>query len=256
MTTPELPVDPFEHSADDWHRILFDTQPHAMWICDPNTHRVFNVNEAAIVRYGYSREEFHAMSVLDLALNGDQTKFLNCLNALPAAGVQRQLLKQYTKEGSALDVELTARLFTRQGKQAMLISAMDITDRLRAENDLRQAKSNLETAQARSHVGSWELNLITQQGSWSKEMFRLFERDESLGTPLFDEFIELVHKDDRELVLSAFATAVETGRPINFEFRTNPDKISLRHLSGDGSELCVTGGFQSFTRSGPNTINS
>src|SRR2546427_7801895 len=47
-------------------RLLFDRNPAPFWVFDPDTLRFIEVNDAAVRQYGYSREEFLAMSILDI----------------------------------------------------------------------------------------------------------------------------------------------------------------------------------------------
>ena len=53
------------------HHLLFESHPHPVWLYDPETLRFLLVNEAAVRRYGYSREEFLGMSLLDLRSAAD-----------------------------------------------------------------------------------------------------------------------------------------------------------------------------------------
>src|SRR6185295_17531728 len=51
---------------EDSFRLLFDGNPVPMWLYDPDTLTIVSVNDAAIAHYGYSRERFAAMTLLDL----------------------------------------------------------------------------------------------------------------------------------------------------------------------------------------------
>ena len=52
--------------ATEHYRLLFASNPHPMWVHDPETLRILEVNDAAVDHYGYSREEFIRMTVSDL----------------------------------------------------------------------------------------------------------------------------------------------------------------------------------------------
>ena len=54
------------HQSEDSYRALFERHPGPMWLYDLETHRFLTVNEAAIASYGYSREEFLAMTIEEL----------------------------------------------------------------------------------------------------------------------------------------------------------------------------------------------
>jgi PAS domain S-box-containing protein len=117
------------------------------------------------------------------------------------------------------------------GESARVVVAHEnITQRKEAEAALARANKALEAAQARAHLGSWELNPVTNTGSWSKQMYVLFDRDPSLGAPTFDEFLDLVHPDDRELLRSQCARAEEilANQPLNLDFRGNPARFGER----------------------------
>jgi CHASE2 domain-containing sensor protein/nitrogen-specific signal transduction histidine kinase len=96
---------------------------------------------------------------------------------------------------------------------------------------LRKRETDLRAAQERAKLGSWELDLATQTGSWSAEMFRLFNWDPRRGVPTLAEFLEMLHVDDRRLLEEGLARAVQTGEPVTQEFRSNPLLGPLRHFN-------------------------
>jgi diguanylate cyclase (GGDEF)-like protein/PAS domain S-box-containing protein len=99
------------------------------------------------------------------------------------------------------------------------------------EAALRLSEANLATAQAMAHVGSWELDLQTLTGTWSAENYRLHDRDPALGPPTYQEFLDLVHPDDRESTAQIqVRAATETGL-ITHQYRTNPQRGTERVLS-------------------------
>jgi PAS domain S-box-containing protein len=77
---------------------------------------------------------------------------------------------------------------------------MDITERKRAEEELRRSETYLEEAQKLSHTGSWAWDVRTQDVFWSDEMFRLFGYDSEKTKPTLAHFFERVHPDDRASV--------------------------------------------------------
>jgi PAS domain S-box-containing protein len=96
-------------------------------------------------------------------------------------------------------------------------------DRTRSMELLRQGQASLEAAQAIAHLGSWELDPLSGKCLfWSKEMFRLFQRDPASAAPDMDEFLELVHPADRQLLANSLQLAVDTREPIIMEYRASP----------------------------------
>lgn len=96
---------------------------------------------------------------------------------------------------------------------------------------LQHSEASLAAAQAQAHLGSWELDLTTQHGTWSAEMGRLFHSDLTRGTPPFEEFLELIHPEDRARIKAVHAEIPTTAAPTQHEYRTNPARGPMRHLS-------------------------
>jgi len=83
----------------------------------------------------------------------------------------------------------------------VLVTFIDITDRKRAETELKRSDYLLSKAQELGRVGSWELSIHSGRLVWTEETYRLFGI--SPGTPMtLEDFMNCVHPDDREYVLS------------------------------------------------------
>ncbi len=113
----------------------------------------------------------------------------------------------------------------------MLGTHTDVTERHQAEEALRRSEAGLEAAQAQAHIGNWSLDLVRGMGLWSKEMYRLCERDPALGPPSLAEFLEMVHPADRGVLQATHQRVVETGEPYRGEFRARLPGGSVRHFS-------------------------
>ena len=86
----------------------------------------------------------------------------------------------------------------------------------------------LETTQERAHLGVWELNLDSQETTWSRELYRLLGRNPALGPAGLEEFLEYLHPDDRESVVGAFEHLAHDVRPAKVDFRSNPARGPVR----------------------------
>ena len=120
------------------YRSLFENNPQPMWVYDERTLRFLVVNDAAVQRYGYSREEFSSMTIKHIRGAEDVPALLAVLAhdgpGLAGAGVW----KHRKKDGSVIDVEVTSYGLTFDGKRAQLVLAFDVTDKLRVQEVLRE----------------------------------------------------------------------------------------------------------------------
>ncbi len=100
-------------------RRLFEENSHPMWVVEAR--EVVAVNRAALLHYGYSRDEFLAMSIDDLSV--DRAPGANAAHEPCAVRRHRR------KDGSFIDVEMTSFAVTFRGRAASLASVLDVTYR-------------------------------------------------------------------------------------------------------------------------------
>lgn len=110
----------------------------------------------------------------------------------------------------------------KDGQVTMLQVIADIVanalGRMEATRALSKSREDLLRAQQVARIGSWTLDLQTQQLDWSPETYRLFGVEP--GTPLdLSRFIDNVYPDDRAAVVAAWQAALD-GAPYAIEHRT------------------------------------
>ncbi|TXH28866.1 MAG: PAS domain S-box protein, partial [Elusimicrobia bacterium] len=122
------------------YRLLFDANPHPMWVVDLDSMAFLTVNDAALARYGYTRDEFLRMTSNDLALRDETPLLAEDVVAVEEGVVESGFWRHVTKDGSLIDVEMVSHPLSFQGRPALLVLANDITERLRAERALLQSE--------------------------------------------------------------------------------------------------------------------
>ena len=141
--TSSLRAEEMLRAGDGPFRLLFAAHPHPMWVYDLATLAFLEVNDAAIAKYGYTRDEFLGMRITDIRPVADVPRLLeNVRSARPSldhAGRWRHRLK----DGSLIDVEITSHALEFAGGPAELVVAQDVTDRLRAEEALAHERDLL-----------------------------------------------------------------------------------------------------------------
>ncbi len=132
------------------YRLLFESNPQAMWVYDLTTLRFLAVNDAAVRHYGYSRAEFLDMTIKDIRPPEDVAlleKYLNSENAHPDAGEWRHR----KKDGTLINVDITANRLTFGGRPAEFVLVRDITERKKAEKALRISEDRYRDLVDNSH---------------------------------------------------------------------------------------------------------
>lgn len=94
----------------------------------------------------------------------------------------------------------------------------DISDRKQTELKLQQLTEQLQKAQEVAHLGHWSWDIRSGEITWSEEVFRIFRRPLQQGEPTFEELMEQVHPEDRDMVLER-VNAAGQGISQNFDYR-------------------------------------
>src|SRR5882757_2247401 len=114
-------------------RLLFDSNPVPMFVYGLDDLRILSVNDAAIKHYGYSREQMLGMSLLDIH-HPDESFEVGHLGGEPSEDHAGRTWKHRKADGATIDVAIFMSHLTYEGRRAILIAAVDITERKAAES--------------------------------------------------------------------------------------------------------------------------
>lgn len=120
---------------------VFRTSPHPIVISEIETGRLVDVNDAAYQLLGYSREEIegHATS-LEMGIWCSVEEWTGFIDVLKRTGSVRNMeVKLRSKNGEIRQILLSSELVELNGKQCSVTVGNDITDRKRAEDELRRS---------------------------------------------------------------------------------------------------------------------
>ena len=105
----------------------------------------------------------------------------------------------------------------------MIASMVHINRNLRDNVILRmdavRNQELLNEAQRLGQLGSWELNLVSGELRWTDEVYRIFELDPAQFTPSYENFLNVIHPDDRDKVNRAYTQSLEDRQPYDIEHR-------------------------------------
>lgn len=159
------------------------------------------------------------------------------------------------KNGSRIPLELfVRRKLSLNGREGFFGTARDVSQRIRAAEELKRSERQLAEAQAVARLGSWELDLVKNTLWWSEEAYRLFGMEPMSGPMTYDEFLGHINADERQAVL-AFRNALHLKgeHSAEAELRTPSGKRRLFALHGRvvnderGVAARVIGAFQDIT---------
>jgi PAS domain S-box-containing protein len=155
------------------YRTIFLKSPLPKWIYDIETLRFLDVNEAAILQYGYSGEEFLKMTIKDIRPREDVNDLLDDISKIQADSHTRQgNWKHRKKNGEIIIVQTTAHAIDYNGRKVRMVVANDVTEKIIAEQQKEFDSNNLKALINNTKDLMWsvdrDLKLITFNDAFNK----------------------------------------------------------------------------------------
>lgn len=189
--------------ADDLFAIAFNANPHPIFIVTQAEGRILEVNAAFLQATGYARNELIDHFSPDLLWYSPGER-LEMLRRLRDSGTLREVEIALRKQsGEPLVMAFSATIIELAGEPCVLVTASDITDRKRAEEELRAAKWRFEELVHQVEGIVWEVDVHTFRFTFvSSQAERL------LGYPVArwleepDFWVKHIHPEDRDWALA------------------------------------------------------
>jgi PAS domain S-box-containing protein len=118
------------------YKLLFQENPMPIWIVSTPDHDVMDVNKAALAHYGYSRDEFLALNSAEMRPAEDRELFLKTIHTELRGGQHHGVWRHLKKDGTIFTAEVFVNDINYKGRNARLVLANDITEKLKAEAEV------------------------------------------------------------------------------------------------------------------------
>jgi PAS domain S-box-containing protein len=202
---------------------IFRTSPVATAITRLGDSQFLDVNEAYETLTGYRSAELIGRTALDVRLWGDPAQRDTLLALLRTQRPVRDFhVRLRRRSGEFRQVLMSADVIELAGESCLLSLAQDITDRMQAEEALRESRDRLALALQAGTMNVWEWNVQTGSVFWSPEARAIAQVDAFDGT--LAAFKRLVHPEDVDRVLAAIHDALARRATYSAEFRiVRPD---------------------------------
>ena len=122
------------------YRILFESNPCPMYLCDEPNLQFLAVNDAAVKHYGYSREEFLSMNARDIRPEEEASALMSYLAKNTRSRDDAGVWKHRKKDGTVIDVQVDWHKVDFAGRPAYLVLANDVTEQKQAEVAVRESE--------------------------------------------------------------------------------------------------------------------
>jgi diguanylate cyclase (GGDEF)-like protein/PAS domain S-box-containing protein len=203
-----------------------------LWKIDEQGYFI-EVSQAIVDLSGYSLSEILNTSFIHFLLQSEQSAFLNLFHQHQEIINFSISFQHKTKQRLSFDINALPVF-----KDSIFIGycgiGINISRYKKIEENLRQSETNLADAQRIAHLGSWELDLITNELFWSDECFRILGHQPHSIKASYDYFIKAIHPDDLEMTLNEISAAmVKKIYDVQHRVILNNGKIGILHERGE-----------------------
>lgn len=207
--------------SEEKYKLLFQSSPIPKWIYSLDNFEILDVNETALKKYGYTREEFLSMTVFDLRPKKEIKQLLAVRKSIGEREgiIHFGLFTHCKKDGTEIKVEVSGHKFSFRGKDCMMIVVVDVTERENALEELRDNEGKLIAAQNIAKLGYFKLDIQKEKFFWSHEVFNMLNLSEATYKANLELFLQLLHPEDKESFTKARSATIAGRKEMDFEFR-------------------------------------
>lgn len=198
------------------------------------------VNSQFAKIFGYTREELINSYPVEEVIHPDDRKMVNDSFRTHAKGkvkTSHYEAKGLKKDGETINIEVYCSGILKEETVAIMGTLLDITERKKAEDKLRQNENLLTVAENIAQTGSWILNLDSNTVTWSEGLYRIFGITKTEFDYSLESVLSFIHPDDCRFVKGIVEAAIKTHEAYNFYFRlVRPDGI-MRIIHARGAVM-------------------
>jgi diguanylate cyclase (GGDEF)-like protein/PAS domain S-box-containing protein len=186
------------------YRAVLQQSLEAIYIFDTDSHQILEANPAFLDLLGYTAEEIAHLTLYDIVMEEKSSIAYFHQKLLNGEGIKIGERRWRRKDGTTVEVEVTANRIQQGERNIVFVVARDITERKRAEMILRESEERYAIAVRGANDGLWDWNLRTNEIYFSPRWSSMLGVEENVIGKEPEEWFKRVHPQD----LSQLQTAI------------------------------------------------
>lgn len=177
---------------------LFNFAPLPCWIYDIQTFEILDVNQAAILLYGYSKEEFLSITLKGLRPEEEVPKLVEAHKNVDSrtGNIYFGVFTHKKKSGELVRMEINGHKVEFLGKDCMMVICQDVTKNEKQLKKLKESEERLKAASSIANLGYWRFEFESDALAWTDEVYKIWGRKKEEFDLDFEYFLQSIHPDD------------------------------------------------------------
>ncbi|UYQ93149.1 PAS domain S-box protein [Chitinophaga horti] len=190
---------------------MFYNHPVPMWVYDTDTLRFLAVNDAAIEKYGFTRNEFLKMTILQIRDENDISKLLEDQQRSINSKSYRGVWQHRKKNGENFMVEIYSTPSQYKQKRGRMVMAIDIDAEIKSTIQAKDFGTRYELLAKVTPDAIYYWDMSSDQVTWNHGPSTIFGYQESEVEPTFQWWEQRVHPDDHDRIIRSVRNAIRFG---------------------------------------------
>jgi PAS domain S-box-containing protein len=236
-----------KEQSEAFYQSLADALPQYLYRTDLNG-RITFANKAMLASLGVTLQEAIGKTAYDFYPKELADKYRADDMRVVETGEIFQVVEEHQAPatGDTIYVQVVKVPVRDAGGKTVGVQGIfwDISDTVRAEREKTKLIASLQKSEARfaetqrvAHAGCWELDIASGEIYWSEEIFRICGREPAQGAPTYQEYLQIAHPEDRQVVRKATELAISSGVPYELDWRILRPDGSVRHTAVKGQPV-------------------
>ncbi len=207
-----------------------------MWMWNPSENRFWATDQARAL-FGFQNNESIAFDQWLTPVHSEDLEFVRRkIKGSLATGNDFEAAYKVSVAGGKMQWIAAHGRPETDGSGNRIIRGVvrDVTDQKQTQLELERTLTKLQEAQRIAHLGYWDRDLDTDLLTWSDETYRIYGLAPQDRTVTHATWQELIHPEDRRMVIEAVAEALRGGPQYDVEYRVIRPSGAVRFVHSEG----------------------
>lgn len=215
---------------------ILDSVPAMIWYKDTNNN-ILRCNQAAAKVVNLQAQQIVECNACEIYPENANIFYKGDLEVIQSGKPKRESIETLTTPSGEkvwLSVDRIPYLNENNELIGVIVFALNITRRRKAEEALSESEKRLSMSQSFANIGTWDWDIQSNNLFWSERIAPLFGYESGKTETTYENFLAAIHPDDREMVTTAISNCVEHSIEYNIEHRAVWQDGSIRWLQEKG----------------------